>query len=239
MPGSLAAFRNALEAALMEEALRCASEVPRAGQLVDPSLDFDADYYIAHRIETVHRIRLTARTDALALARMVDEDYETACRWGDYTAEEMKHDRMFLADLAVHGYDKASVLARPPLPSTRALIDYLLRQIQAVGSIAAVSYSIFVEWNSARVSGAAIKRAASVFGERYVRGASAHLKIDERDDHYAEMVEIAYRLTGGRSEDVVRLLRDIAGLLRATFVELHQFTGVRQAASPQVARAGP
>ncbi|WP_256682483.1 hypothetical protein [Burkholderia ubonensis] len=230
---SPAAFREAIEAVLLEEAQRYRAEVPRAGQLADATLPFDTDYYIAHRIETVHRIRLTARTDALALQKMLDEDYDTACRWGDYIVEEMKHDRMFLADLATHGYRKSIIDERPPLKSTRALLDYLEAQIHRVGSVAAVSYSIFVEWNSARFSRAAIERAAAVFGERHVRGANAHLRIDEQDDHYAEMVEIAYRLTAerGGAPVVIALLREIASLLRATFVELHALTAPAPAAA--------
>ncbi|ALP68776.1 hypothetical protein AN416_38785 (plasmid) [Paraburkholderia caribensis] len=224
IPSSLDVFQKAVEETLMEEVLRFFSEVPRAGQLVDPALEFDTGYYLAHRIETIHRIRMTAHTDALALAKMINEDYDLACRWGDYIVEEMKHDRLFLEDIAMHGYSTQEIIESDPLPSTLALIEYLVDRIKTLGSLPAVAYSIFVEWNSARTSRAAVQRAASVFGEQYVRGANAHQEIDERENHYEEMILIAHRLTlqRGGVTLVIQLLREITSLLQSTFKELDQ-----------------
>lgn len=226
-PLSPAAFVAALEDTLHEEARRNVREVPRIGALSDAGQPFDLDYYLRHRIETVHRIRLTARTDALALAAMVPEHFDAARRWADYTAEEMKHDRFFLADLARHGWDAQRVLAVPPLRGTVALIDYLGRQIESVGGIAALAYSIYVEWNSARFSRPAVQRAEQALGAEFVKGARAHLGIDVKEDHFQEMVDIAYLLAG--HADGLRVLRgllsDIAGLLRESFIELHRTVG--------------
>ncbi|WP_426172715.1 hypothetical protein [Massilia sp. TWR1-2-2] len=222
-PLSPATFDAALETTLHEQACRNVREVPRIAAISDAGQAFDLDYYLRHRIETVHRIRMTAGTDALALAAMVAEHFDAARRWADYTAEEMKHDRFFLADLARHGWDAQRVLAVPPLRGTVALIDYLRRQIASVGSIAAVAYSIYVEWHSARFSRPAVERAEQALGAEFVKGAKAHLAVDVKEDHCQEMVDIAYLLAG--HDAGLRVLRalvvDIAGLLRESFIELH------------------
>ena len=139
----------------------------------------------------------------------------------------MNHDRLFLADLAHHGWDEARVMATSPLRGTLALISYLVEQVQVHGGIAAVAYSIIVEWNSARFSKQAVDRAEQEFGKDHVKGARAHLHIDANEDHVAEMFEIAYLLSGHPEglRLLQRLLSDLATLLRNSFIELHQITG--------------
>jgi len=182
----------------------------------------DRIYYLRHRIETIKRIRLTARIDALALARLVEDDYESARKWSAYAAEELQHDRMFLADLAKHGLSEESVLAVQPLRSTVELVTFLDRQLATVGPLAAVAYSVFVEWNSARYSAPAVARAEEAFGPDFVTGSKAHLTIDVDDGHYGMMVWIAHRLTRqpGAEERFAFLLRSFGELFRAYFREL-------------------
>lgn len=206
--------------------------VPYASHLTDGQ-PLNTAYYIRHRIETIKRIRLTARTDAIALARMVEEDYGAARPWGRYICEELEHDTLFLADLAKHGVAEAAVQATPLFASTRAMIDYIERNIETVGSLAAVAYSVFVEWNSARYSQPAVLKAAAAFSTDHVAGSWSHLAIDETEDHYDVMVDIAYRLLRRQqSEEVLfRLIRDIAALFRRYFEELYLDTFARSAAA--------
>jgi len=222
----IAAFRAQIEEILFHEALRNMYEVPGIDVPGTDNIRFNRAYYLRHRIETVRRVRMTARTDALALAAMIDEDYEAARRWAKYTVEEMQHDRLFLADLAQHGWDTLRVLATPPLAGTVALVNYLTRQIALRGGIAAVAYSILVEWNSARFSRHLVDRAEQEFGKEFVKGSRAHLHIDAEEDHLAEMVGIAYLLVNrADSMQILRcLLVDIAALLRDSFIELHHIT---------------
>src|SRR5262245_2088157 len=126
---ALAAWLNDL---MEEEAVRFLAEVPFASHLTD-SEPLDIAYYVRHRIETIKRIRFTARTYALALAAMVDEDYEAARPWAAYVAEELGHDTMFLEDLASHGVTAATVDATPPFAATRELIGYLDDNIRRYG----------------------------------------------------------------------------------------------------------
>ena len=95
-PAAVSAPTNGLsdwfDDVMIEEGDRFLVEVPRASHLTDDS-PLSADYYVRHRVETIWRIWLTARTDALALAHMVGEDYEAARLWANYIAEEIDHDR--------------------------------------------------------------------------------------------------------------------------------------------------
>ena len=214
-----------LDKLMEEEGAKFLRSVPGAAHLTDESQPLDENYYFRHRIETVKRIRLTARTDALALERMIDEDYEAAREWAVYTAQEMNHDRLYLADLHKHGYDDKQVTAMAPFEATVAMLDYLKDNIQRQGGITAVAYSLFVEWNSARYSGKAVAKAAAHFSSEFVRGSNAHVGIDDELDHYSMMVTIAHRLLGYRDETVLfTLIRGIAEHFRNYFTELYYAT---------------
>jgi len=218
---------------LMEaEAAVFVAHVPYASHLTDGQ-SLNVAYYVRHRIETIKRIRLTAQTDAVALARMIDEDYDAARLWGRYICEELDHDKMFLADLEKHGVTAAVVDATQPFAATDDMIRYIARRTDEVGSIAAVAYSIFVEWNSARYSAPAVMKAAAAFSREHVAGSSSHLAIDLDEDHYDVMVDIAHRLLkGGAPEQILMpLIRDIAALFRRYFEELYHDASGRTAAA--------
>jgi len=217
---------DTLDRVLLRNAELFLSSVPFASHLNDDA-PLDERYYIRHRIETIKRIRMTAKTDALALAAMVDEDYDAARLWSDYAAEELGHDRMFLEDLAKHGVTAGVVDGTEPFPATWRMIAYLTDRISEFGSLPAVAYSVLVEWNSERFSGRAIDKARRRFGDEYVAGSGSHYEIDETEDHYATMVEVARRVMAARgyAPDVLYTLIDgIAGHLRDYFTELYEAT---------------
>jgi hypothetical protein len=200
------------------------ASVPRIRHLTGDGEPLDRAYYLRHRIETVRRIRETARTDALALAFMLREDYNAARKWARYTEQELNHDRLYLADLHHHGYTTEQVLAIPPMHSTVLLLQTLESRIQQLGSLPAVAYSVFVEWNSERASAAAVERTAAELGASYVTGSRAHLGIDVREDHLAVMLEVTAAVMRGRYDGSVlgALLRELGALFRGYFTELHQ-----------------
>jgi hypothetical protein len=204
------------------------ASVRRADHLSSDITELDTVYYIRHRIETVRRIWETARTDALALSSMVWEDYDSARRWAEYLTEEMSHDRLFLLDLAKHGVSPKMVAATAPFTSTQALLGWLQSRISELGSLPAVAYSIFVEWNSKRSAPLALQRATKAFGANYVRGAKAHMSIDDRDGHEDMMLSIADGVMSARglsNELLGTLLCEIGTFFRAYFAELDQFAG--------------
>lgn len=220
-------FARRIDAILTDEARLFASTVPYAQHLSREDEALDEAYYVRHRIETVHRIRGTAATDALALCAMAREDYRAARLWGEYIEEEMNHDKLYLADLEQHGIDEAQVVSTPPLAATVDLIRTIEQNVLRIGSLPAVAYSVFAEWNSERASPLAVARAASAFSERHVKGARAHIKIDERDDHYDMMLEVAGRVLRARGypfEVMEQALRTVGTLLRAYFAELYWVT---------------
>jgi hypothetical protein len=221
-----------LNEVMEEEAALFLDRVPGASHLTDDQ-PLNEAYYIRHRIETIKRIRLTARTDAIALSLMVEEDYDAARPWGRYVCEELEHDRLFLADLAAHGITEAAVHATPVFPATQDMIGYLDDKIRECGAIAAVAYSIFVEWNSIRYSLPAVNKAAVTFSAGHVTGSLSHAGIDEEENHYEVMVDIAHRLLRFQeSEEVlIELVRDIAALFRRYFDELYHLTFARTAAA--------
>ena len=217
--------------AVCEDELAAFHHVPFAGHLSDPSAPLHGPYYIRHRIETVHRIRLTSRLDALALAAIVAEDYESARGWSRYLTDELHHDQLFLDDLAAMGCSSADALKTPPFASTVAMVDELIGAIDRVGGLAAVAYSLFVEWNSERGSAATVDRAEAHYGARAVVGARRHLGIDTDADHYELILGIAASLLAGRDVALLEgLLRRVGAHLRAYFCELHAATVMRQAA---------
>lgn len=215
-----------LDDVLVRNAALFVESVPSASHLNDET-PLDADYYIRHRIETIKRIRHTAKTDALALAVMIDESYDGARFWGHYTAEEMGHDLLFAEDLAKHGVTWEQIDATPPFEATRTLMTYLTEHIAALGSLPAVAYSLFVEWNSERYSGVAIDKARRTFGNHHVMRSAEHYEIDETQNHYGMVVDVAQAVMAARGYApavLIGLIDDIAALLRRYFVELHDAT---------------
>jgi hypothetical protein len=223
---SLDPLKRTLEQTMVNECVLFASMVPRADHLSRSTAPLDQAYYLRHRVETVRRIWETARTDALALAVMIGEDYDAARLWADYLREEMNHDKLYLSDLARHGITAPMVAATPPFAATVRLLATLERRIAEFGSLPAVAYSVFVEWNSKQASPAATERAEAAFGAAFVKGAKAHIAIDEREQHDDMMLDVAKAVLTARHypEDLLTmLLAEFGALFRDYFVELDRY----------------
>lgn len=241
--GTTVLRRDQLEARIdrqLEDALGWfAISVPYARHLTDPERPLDDEYYLRHRVETIKRIRMTSRTDALALARMVDEDYEAARLWSRYATQELNHDLLFQRDLEQHGYTAQRIHATPPLRSTVAMVEHLARRIEELGSLPAVMYSVFVEWHSERASARVVEKARVQFSDRHVAGAQAHVGIDVDQAHYRVMLDIVERLLPRHREGVpLALLGEVAASFEAYFRELYEATVGRRAAAAAPGRRG-
>jgi pyrroloquinoline quinone (PQQ) biosynthesis protein C len=222
---SAAELHAALEPVIEEEVAIFLDRTPAAIHLTDPAQTLNREYYIRHRIETVKRIWLTSRTDALALAAMVGVDYEAARMWAPYVSEELGHDLLFLRDLRAYGVSLDDVRATPLFPSTVAMVNQLERDIEAIGALPAVAYSLFVEWNSDRYSERVTAKAERQFGDARERGSRSHLAIDKNESHYATMLKIAAALLHSRSlDELERLIRGISRHFRGYFAELFDET---------------
>lgn len=225
-PETISPLEKIIDQIMSKECEIFASSVRRADHLTSSEKKLDMTYYLRHRIETVRRIWETARTDALALAAMTRENYSAARKWAEYATEEMGHDRLYLADLERHGISKLQVANTPPFASTQLMLQYLEQQIFQLGSLPAVAYSLYVEWNSARASPLVVARVASALGSDLVKGAHAHIGIDEAEDHAALIVEIAAAVMQARGYSAAmlqHLLCVIGAFFRAYFQELDVF----------------
>ncbi len=226
-------FRQTIDRLCQGEVERFISTVPYAKHLTEPNGDgLNADYYIRHRIETVKRIRLTAKTDASALAILTGKNYQLARRWSAYAAEELKHDRMFVTDLRTHGIEESLIDGIEPFFSTQLLVGYLHFELDRIGPLAAVAYSVFVEWNSTRYSATVVENAARQFSEKHVKGSRHHIGIDTEEDHAADMVRLAYDLLSNSRDDeeFYRCLKNFAQLFREYFRELYEETILKHSA---------
>ncbi len=236
-------LKRAIDRIMINECTLFANSVPRADHLSKSKAPLDSTYYVRHRIETVRRIWETARTDAIALSVMIREDYDAARLWADYVQEEMNHDKLYLSDLAKHGMTSEMVAATPPFTSTQQLIATLEQRIMQLGSLPAVTYSVFVEWNSKYAARLAAERAATAFGASYVKGAKAHIAIDELDQHDVMMLDVASAVVAARGYSIDMLgalLSEVGALFRAYFAELDQYStiGPVQAAGGTIQVAG-
>jgi len=223
---TLSELERRVDVVLMSEIDRILVSVPYAEHLISEEKVLDEEYYLRHRIETIKRIVLTARVDALALARMIEEDYDSSRLWGHYTAEELNHDILYRRDLHQHGYSDKTIDHTPPLVATQELIAYLTRRMEEIGSLAAVAYSLFVEWNSERVSERVVARAQRRFSAKHVTGSRSHLNIDKKSDHYSMVLDIAQQLVRriGNERELLTTLEDLARLFSAYFRELYEVT---------------
>jgi hypothetical protein len=224
--GSSETFREAVDQLIAEEVRRFLREVPFASHLTDPEEPLAEPYYLRHRVETIKRIRLTAKVDALALASLIDLDYAAARIWAVYACEELNHDRLFFADLQSHGLDTRYVDDLEIFKSTHDLVTYLTSEVHLGRPLAAVAYSLFVEWNSEQFAHRVVAKAEAQFGRDHARGSKAHIGIDDRENHYIVILELARGLVvnQGSFAELRRHIARIGGFFRDYFRELHRAT---------------
>ncbi len=219
---SITELASWIDSIMITEGKRFLSEVPRASHLTDES-PLDINYYVRHRIEAIWRIWLTARTDALSLVHMLNEDYDAARPWATYIAEELDHDTMFLDDLAQHGITADQVREIGPFTSTTKMVSNIEKKIEEMGSLPAVAYSLFVEWNADRFSARAVNKAEAFLSPSHIAGAKRHAEFDIQESHYPMILEISGRLLSkdtSRISNLEHLVKEIAADFRAYFTEL-------------------
>ena len=223
---NIAKFDSKIDEIFEKEIKIFFQNIPYASHLTDKNVDLDENYYIRHRIETIKRIKMTSRTDAIALAEMINENYDLSRKWAKYTLQEMNHDLMFMKDLKTHGYTQSQVDDVELFESTKNLGAYLEDSISKYGPIAAVAYSLFVEWNSDRYSKKAVEKAQEKYSERHISGSKAHVHFDEDHDHYQLIMSIAYHLIRDDDHEMqfFQITKDISSLFRSYFMELYQDT---------------
>jgi hypothetical protein len=219
-------LQESLDRVMLQEGERYLATVPYARHLTDESQELDEEYYLRHRVETIRRIRMTAKIDGFALAHMIDEDYDAARWWSRYITEELNHDLLFIEDLRLHGYSDGMVAGIEPFQSTIDMLNYLTTKIDSLGALPAVAYALFTEWNSERYSAQVVEKAEAKYSASHVSGSKAHFRIDEDEDHYGMMLNIAHHLLAkhGNEKVLIDLITDISAFFCAYFRELYEKT---------------
>ncbi|HET9055739.1 MAG TPA: hypothetical protein VFN30_02710 [Chitinophagaceae bacterium] len=218
-------LERSIDIFLQAEASRLLEMIPSANHLSNMAQSLNERYYIRHRIETVKRIWFTSRTDAISLAEMILEDYEAARWWSKYIHQELNHDLLYLRDLQCHGLSQTDIKNTPPFISTLVMVDYIETEIKRVGSIAAVAYSIWVEWNSDKISGTVVTRAQNHYSAAFIKGSKAHVHIDINEDHYRVMLRVVNKLLQSKDSNIIFvLLYNFTNLFANYFTELQEYT---------------
>lgn len=225
-----AELKTLLEGVMIAESQIFLEEIPYAKHLTDSSEKLNNEYYIRHRIETVKRIQMTAKSDSLALFYMIDEDYEAARLWSEYVTEELSHDTIFKNDLLVHGLTLHQIEKMAPFKPTIEMVDFLIGKIHRIGSLPAVAYSIFVEWNSNLYSKKTVEKARKQYSDKHTQGAFEHAAIDDELDHYDMIIDITHRLLQKKNnvECLIDILKEISKYFRLYFTMLYEKTIVKK-----------
>jgi hypothetical protein len=214
-------FRNKVDAVL-DGMIASVSRSAAAIDHLATAKQVDAELFKRHTIETILRIRLARIADGKAISLLARSNPRAAQKWAGYAEEEMLHDKLFLKDLKSLGVAEESVYRTEPLLSTRLLQGYLYYTLEHEGPRGLVSKAYFLEYTTLKTQGLWNQNVKQSLGERAVRGANAHLAIDQNDGHSSDVWNVLMELTQ-TPEDEERVLghmRMYCGLFTAYFHEL-------------------
>lgn len=182
----------------------------------------DRELYKRHTVETILRIRLARVADSKALLCFTKTDPRAAQKWARYMDEEMLHDALFLKDLVNLGMTPESVYASQPLMATELLQGYLYYTIEHEGPRGLISKSYFVEYTTFKTQKMWNENVKRSLGDKAVKGAEAHLNIDDDKDHSNDVWNVLASMVKSK-EDEERVLYHMHvyfGLFTAYFNEL-------------------
>jgi hypothetical protein len=214
-------FRNKIDA-LLDGMISSVSGSAAAIDHLATARQVDVEMFKRHTIETILRIRLARIADAKAIYLLARSNPHAAQKWARYAEEEMLHDKLFLKDLTSLGVAEESVYGTEPLLATRLLQGYLYYTLEHEGPRGLVSKAYFVEYTTLKTQGSWNQNVRKSLGERAVRGADAHLAIDQKDEHSSDVWNVLMEVTR-TPEDEERVLRHMhvyCGLFTAYFHEL-------------------
>lgn len=214
-------FRNKVDA-LLDGMIASVSGSAAAIDHLATSKQVDVDLFKRHTIETILRIRLARIADAKAIYLLARSNPSAAQKWARYAEEEMLHDKLFLKDLTSMGVAEESVYGTEPLLSTRLLQGYLYYTLEHEGPRGLISKAYFLEYTTLKTQGSWNQNVKKSLGDRAVRGANAHLAIDQKDGHSSDVWNVLMEVTR-TPEDEGRVLGHMQvyrGLFTAYFHEL-------------------
>ena len=184
----------------------------------------DLAYYKRHNIETILRLRMKRRIDALTIHYFTKHNPALAKVWADYTSDEMLHDRMFAKDLEAVGVAREEIYAKEPLLATKLLQGYFYYGLEHEEKpFASLASSYFIEYTTAKTQPAWIDNLEKLLGAEKVKGQRAHLGHD-LEDHHIDFVWNVLATFVNTPEDEAKLLEHIDNIYHLFcmyFAELH------------------
>ncbi len=202
---------------------------------------FDLELYKRHNVETVLRICLRRGLDPLIAAYWATRNPKLCQEWGLFGAEEGWHDRMFARDLHQVGLTDEEIYATRPTFATELLNGYFHFTLATEGPLATMVSAFYLESLARRTQPAWLDKVEQHIGTDKTRGARAHLKLDEEDEH----IELTWNMvmnsieTPRDEERFLEHLLKINALFMAYFAEVYQSTHGAELDDAQQAVAVP
>lgn len=198
--------------------------VPFASHMTDK--DIHSAYYRRTLIEHVWRIRLSRVSQSKAIYKIAQISPRAAQDYAHYQAEEMIHDKLYIADCEAAGITLDEIYATEPYLSTKLFEGWFYYCLEHESPIAPVVSNYLVEYTQAKLQPAIVKNLQESLGKEMVKGQAAHLQVDTSEDHTMEMWKILSQLI--LSEDdfqsIFRYLDDVQEILAMFFREIYQDT---------------
>jgi hypothetical protein len=198
--------------------------VPYANHL--ESKELNMAWYRRHTIEHVWRIRLSRAAHTRALHEIAKISPEAAQLYGQYQAEEMNHDLLFLQDCKAIGVTEEELLNTEPFRATRLLQGFFYFVCEHEHPMGVVASSYLIEYTTAKLTPRHIRGLRESLGEDKIRGQLAHINTDLGDDHAGEMWRILRYLLNSEAdvEKVLRYFDDVKEISAMYFRELYEAT---------------
>jgi len=217
-------IRSQLDSYLDKQIAVWGATVPYANHL--ESKELNLAWYRRHTIEHVWRIRLSRAAHTRALHEIAKISPEAAQLYGQYQAEEMNHDLLFLQDCKAIGVTEEELLNTEPFRATRLLVGFFYFVCEHEHPMGVVASSYLVEYTTAKLTPRHIRGLRESLGEEKIKGQLAHINTDLGDDHAGEMWRILRYLLRSEAdvEKVLRYFDDITEIAAMYFRELYEAT---------------
>jgi hypothetical protein len=204
--------------------------VPYASHFTDPEVD--KAYYRRTLIEHVWRIRLSRVSQSKAIYKIAEISPKAAQEYAHYQADEMLHDKLYIADAAAAGISEEEILATEPYLSTRLFEGFFYFALEHESPIAPVVSNYLVEYTQAKLQPSIVKNLQENLGKENVKGQAAHLHVDMSEDHSMEMWKILSQLILSEEDfrTVFKYIDDIQEILALFFREIYEDTVAKPAA---------
>ncbi len=213
-----------LDAYMDQKMAEWKATVPFASHMTDKSIH--NAYYRRTLIEHVWRIRLSRVSQTKAIYKIAQISPRAAQEYAHYQADEMLHDKLYVADCEAVGVSLEEILATEPYLSTKLFEGWFYYALEHESVIAPVVSNYLVEYTQAKLQPKIVASLQDVMGKEKVKGQSAHLHIDTEDDHSMEMWRILTQLIFSEQDFqmVFRYIDDVQEILAMFFREIYADT---------------